>query len=131
MKFETYKSWVHGRVNLKNAKVCDVDPYATPLMLPYTQSFYSQLALAGSGLTGEAGEIGDTIKKVVFHGKVYTPEVHAKMLEEMGDTLWYFALLCELLGVTMDQLIEANIQKLMLRDGAAGENFAKARGAVS
>ena len=37
------------------------------------------------------------------------------MLEEAGDCLWMLAELCDCLGASMDELAEANIQKLLQR----------------
>ena len=73
------------------------------------------LSCAGLGLTGEAGEVCDLLKKVVFHGKPLDADVRAKLLLEMGDVLWYLAHAATTLGVTLDDVANANAAKLRVR----------------
>jgi NTP pyrophosphatase (non-canonical NTP hydrolase) len=70
------------------------------------------LACAGLGVAGEAGEVADLIKKVLFHAHPLDPATLEKLLKEAGDVLWYVALLAETLGVSMDRIAELNIEKL-------------------
>jgi NTP pyrophosphatase (non-canonical NTP hydrolase) len=67
---------------------------------------------AGIGNIEEAGEILGILKKVRYYGK---PLDKALLLEEMGDQLHYFQMLCNEIGVTIDEVMAANMQKLMLR----------------
>lgn len=71
-----------------------------------------RLTNAALGLAGEAGEVADAIKKSVFQGH---PLDKDKMIKEAGDVAWYLALLCEILHVTLDEVFETNIEKLMRR----------------
>ncbi len=64
------------------------------------------------GLSGEVGELTDIIKKWVFHEKPLD-EVHAQ--KELGDVLWYAALICESFGWTMEDVMNRNIEKLKSR----------------
>lgn len=73
------------------------------------------LALAGMGLTGEAGEVCDLLKKIVFHGKPLDAATRAKLVLEMGDVLWYLAHAATTLGVTLDDVANANAAKLRAR----------------
>ena len=70
------------------------------------------LSLAGLGLTGEAGEVADLIKKNVFHKK---PLVIDEVIKEMGDVLWYLAFLANTLNISLDYVLDANVNKLNLR----------------
>jgi len=70
------------------------------------------LSVGGLGLAGETGEVVDLIKKVVSHGH---PLDRIKLVEEMGDVLWYLAMLCTLLGVSMEDMAFRNIDKLKRR----------------
>jgi NTP pyrophosphatase (non-canonical NTP hydrolase) len=64
------------------------------------------------GLAGEAGEVADTIKKVVFHGK----DVDAIIIEkELGDVLWYVSAIASCLGLSLEQIAQTNIEKLKAR----------------
>ena len=71
-----------------------------------------KLANAGLGLAGEAGEVADEIKKQIFHNH---PMNREKLIKEAGDVAWYLALLCEVLGTTLDEVFKTNISKLMER----------------
>jgi len=64
------------------------------------------------GLNGEAGECIDILKKVEFQGHTFDPE---KMLDELGDVLWYVAQAATGLGVTLQEVAEHNIAKLKTR----------------
>lgn len=65
-----------------------------------------------SGLTGEAGEVADLIKKHVFHGHELDRN---KLAKELGDVLWYIAAFCKDLGLDMEQIAQGNIDKLKAR----------------
>ena len=70
------------------------------------------LTNVGLGLSGEAGECADIIKKHVHHGHDLDKE-HLK--KELGDVCWYIALCCELIGCSMDEIMQMNIEKLKAR----------------
>lgn len=64
------------------------------------------------GLTGEAGEVADLIKKGIYHQQGLD---HEKLKKELGDVLWYVASLSRDLGFTLSEIMEANIIKLKAR----------------
>lgn len=64
------------------------------------------------GLSGEVGEFNDMIKKWIFHENELDVD-HAK--KEMGDILWYVAMMCESFGWDMGEIMQMNIDKLMAR----------------
>ena len=64
------------------------------------------------GLTGEAGEVSDMIKKHIFHGHDLDTDA---LIKELGDCAWYIALICTAIGVGMDTVLECNIEKLKKR----------------
>src|SRR5574338_355145 len=73
------------------------------------------LAYVGLGL-GEAGEVQGKIKKVLRDdGGVITDEKRTAILAECGDVLWYLANLCTELDVSLSEVAEANIEKLLDR----------------
>ena len=72
-----------------------------------------QLILNGVlGLNGEAGEIADLYKKASFQGHELDKQ---RMIEELGDSLWYCAILAQGLGVTLNEVATMNIAKLKKR----------------
>ena len=72
------------------------------------------LFLGAMGLCGEAGEVSEHFKKHLLHAK---PLDLAKVKEEMGDVLWYFQLICNNHGFTIDEIKEGNMRKLCDRFG--------------
>lgn len=64
------------------------------------------------GLTGEAGEVSDLVKKGIFHEKGLDME-HLK--KEIGDVCWYIALICKACNFNLDSVLEANVEKLKNR----------------
>ena len=65
-----------------------------------------------AGVATEAGELMDIFKRYRFYGKT-VDWVHVK--EEVGDVLWYLALVCESAGITLEDAAKANIEKLRIR----------------
>lgn len=65
-----------------------------------------------TGLTGEAGEVADMVKKGIFHEKGIDVE-HLK--KECGDCLWYIAMICDASGFSFDDVMQTNVDKLMAR----------------
>jgi NTP pyrophosphatase (non-canonical NTP hydrolase) len=74
-----------------------------------------RLLTATLGLSAEAGEFGDLVKKCIFQGKELNEENKLHMKKELGDIMWYMAQACLALGVTLDDVIKTNIEKLEKR----------------
>jgi NTP pyrophosphatase (non-canonical NTP hydrolase) len=64
------------------------------------------------GLCGEAGEVAEQLKKHFFHGHSLDK---AKLSSELGDVLWYWVLLCDTLGLSMESVVRGNVEKLRRR----------------
>ena len=64
------------------------------------------------GITTEAGELMDAVKKTKIYGK---PLDIVNLLEEAGDTMWYLAILADALGVSFEEIWQKNIAKLQKR----------------
>ncbi len=71
-----------------------------------------RLTLGALGLSGEAGEVTDHIKKIVFQGHDIDREALGK---EIGDVMWYVAYLLDTLDMSMGDVLTANISKLQAR----------------
>lgn len=71
-----------------------------------------RLTVSALGLTGEAGEVAELVKKHVGHGHTLDSE---KVKKELGDVLWYVAALATTLGLSMEDVGAANIEKLKAR----------------
>ncbi len=68
------------------------------------------------GLTNEAGEVSGKIKKI-FRDKegVISEADRTALLAELGDVLWYLAQVSTELGLSLDDIAEHNIAKLLDR----------------
>lgn len=64
------------------------------------------------GLISEIGEFADTIKKEHAYGK---PIDRVNLVEELGDLMWYVALMCRALGTDLETVAQVNISKLRAR----------------
>ncbi len=84
------------------------------------------LAIAGMGLAGEAGEVVDHFKKIVrdFGGDpaAYPPHKREELKLELGDQLHYFVYLTYCAGFTIPEIMAANIEKLDARFGRTPTN---------
>lgn len=65
------------------------------------------------GLTNEAGEVAGKVKKI-FRDRdgIVTDADRAALTLELGDVLWYLAELCTRLGITLEDVAAANLEKL-------------------
>lgn len=63
------------------------------------------------GLAGEAGEVANKVKKIVRDGKLDKEAIGS----EIGDCLWYIAAICKDLGLRMEDVAQANLDKLRQR----------------
>ncbi|MEO7538982.1 MAG: nucleoside triphosphate pyrophosphohydrolase family protein [Pyrinomonadaceae bacterium] len=80
----------------------------------------SNLEYPTLGLTGEAGEVANIVKKIQRdHGGVINDEIREKLKDELGDVLWYISACADELGITLDQIAEYNVQKLAKRHNRA------------
>lgn len=68
------------------------------------------------GICGEAGEVADKVKKVVRDkGGVFSEETKEEIAKEIGDVLWYCAILSDNLGYSLDDIANMNLNKLESR----------------
>lgn len=70
------------------------------------------LTNAVMGLCGESGEACDIVKKHLFHGHELD---RAALIKELGDVAWYLAEASEALGISLDEVLDRNIEKLKKR----------------
>ncbi len=68
------------------------------------------------GLAGETGEVAEKIKKVIRDkGGIVDDATRDALRKELGDVLWYVAQLCTELDLSMADVAEKNIEKLLSR----------------
>lgn len=78
--------------------------------------------ICAMGLAGEAGEVVDKWKKILVYknGKISDEDV-GELAKELGDVVWYIAVFANYLGLSFDDVVQRNVEKLKSR---------KSRGAI-
>jgi len=74
-----------------------------------------RLLTAAVGMSAEAGEFTEVVKKIVFQGKEPTEENLFHLKRELGDIMWYVAQACMGLNISLDEVLEMNVEKLAAR----------------
>jgi len=68
------------------------------------------------GLAGEAGEVANKVKKLVRDGTSSLPKEWKEQIgSEIGDVLWYCAVLADDLGISLGKIASENETKLQDR----------------
>lgn len=69
------------------------------------------------GIAGESGELLDKWKKIVaYEGGKISAEAKHQLLKELGDVVWYVAVLADSLGLKFEDVMQSNLKKLAERD---------------
>ena len=74
-----------------------------------------RLLTAALGLTAEAGEFTEVVKKIFLQGKPYNEENVFHMKRELGDLCWYLAQACMALDTNFEEVLQMNFEKLSAR----------------
>lgn len=72
----------------------------------------TNLAVLTLGLAGETGEVVELVKKHIGHGKSLSSSL---LCDELGDVLWYLAVLAAHFGISLNDLAIKNVMKLKNR----------------
>lgn len=75
-------------------------------------SYESNLMHMAAGISGEAGEVLDIVKKNFAYGK---PLDQAHLIEELGDIVFYINGLLWMIDTSWDEVLTTNIRKLEAR----------------
>ena len=70
---------------------------------------------AAIGMSAEGGEFAEIVKKCIFQGKPMDDDAQYHMKRELGDIMWYIAQACIALGISLEDVLDTNIQKLEAR----------------
>jgi hypothetical protein len=67
------------------------------------------------GMCSDAGEVLDAMKDFYWYKKIDYPTFRIKMAEELSDTLHWLQAVCNVLNLTLPQLMDVNKAKLGVR----------------
>jgi NTP pyrophosphatase (non-canonical NTP hydrolase) len=68
------------------------------------------------GVAGEAGEVVEKWKKIVAYKDGVVSEEDLQLLKkELGDVVWYIAVLAHSLGLSFEEVMKLNVDKLASR----------------
>ena len=107
---------VRTNENHKYNRISDLDMYQqvakTTAIYPREQAIiYPTL-----GLTGEAGEVANKVKKIIRDGTIENHEgLIQEISSEIGDCLWYISVLADDIGVKLSDIANGNLEKLANR----------------
>jgi NTP pyrophosphatase (non-canonical NTP hydrolase) len=74
-----------------------------------------RLLTAAVGMSAEAGEFTEVVKKIVFQGKSVNEENLFHLKRELGDVMWYVSQACIGLDISIEEIIQMNFEKLSAR----------------
>ena len=74
-----------------------------------------RLLTGAVGLSAEAGELMEIVKKLIFQGKPVNDETIFHMKREMGDVMWYIMQVLMALDTPIEEIVEMNVEKLQKR----------------
>lgn len=109
----------------------DFDDYQWAATSTATYPDGQELQYLALGLTSEAGEVADKLKKLIRDNETQleklTFEQKKAIIAELGDVLWYTAMLAYELDYSFSDVASANIDKLESRQergviGGSGDN---------
>jgi NTP pyrophosphatase (non-canonical NTP hydrolase) len=102
--------------NHKYKKISDLDMYQKVALTTAIYPREQAIIYPTLGLTGEAGEVANKVKKIIRDGSDSKDEkLVSEIKAEIGDCLWYIAVLADDFDIKLSDIASANIEKLALR----------------
>lgn len=105
----------HGVID--HAQISTIDEYQTAALDSAVYPESAAIVYPTLGLTGEAGEVADKVKKVIRdkNGDFDNEDIRKEIAKELSDVMWYAATLAHDLGYSLTDICQLNIQKLQSR----------------
>ena len=75
----------------------------------------NRLMTAAVGISAEGGEFMEIVKKIAFQGKPWDDANIDHLKIELGDVMWYVAQACMALDISLEEVLDRNIEKLSKR----------------
>ena len=102
--------------NHKYKKISDLDMYQKVALTTAIYPREQAIIYPTLGLTGEAGEVANKVKKIIRDGSDSKDEkLVSEIKAEIGDCLWYIAVLANDFDIKLSDIASANIEKLATR----------------
>lgn len=74
-----------------------------------------RLLTGAVGMSAEAGEFIEVVKKIIFQGKPFNEDNIFHMKRELSDIMFYVQTACLALNTSIDDIIKMNVEKLEAR----------------
>ena len=74
-----------------------------------------RLLTAALGMSAEAGEFTEVVKKIILQGKPYNEENAFHLKRELGDICWYLSQAFMALDTNFEEILQMNFEKLSAR----------------
>jgi NTP pyrophosphatase (non-canonical NTP hydrolase) len=113
MAFEKYKEFVS---KVTSPASSDREAFVSRIQELENSGVEIHRLLTGAvGISAEAGEFMEIVKKIIFQGKPANEDNLEHLKIELGDILWYVAQACLALDISLEELTDMNIKKLSKR----------------
>jgi len=100
----------------KYKRISDLDMYQQVALTTAIYPREQAIIYPTLGLTGEAGEVANKVKKIIRDGTNKNDEGLVQDLSaEIGDCLWYIAVLADDIGIKLSDIANINLEKLHKR----------------
>ena len=100
----------------KYRKVSDLDMYQKVALTTAIYPREQAIIYPTLGLTGEAGEVANKVKKIIRDGSNFKDEkLVSEIKAEIGDCLWYIAVLASDFDIKLSDIASSNLEKLANR----------------
>ena len=100
----------------KYKKVSDLDMYQKVALTTAIYPREQAIIYPTLGLTGEAGEVANKVKKIIRDGSDKNDDsLVSEIKSEIGDCLWYIAVLASDFNIKLSDIASANLEKLAIR----------------
>jgi NTP pyrophosphatase (non-canonical NTP hydrolase) len=102
--------------NHKYKKISDLDMYQKVALTTAIYPREQAIIYPTLGLTGEAGEVANKVKKIIRDGSNKNDNsMVSEIKSEIGDCLWYIAVLADDIGCKLSDIANTNLVKLANR----------------
>ena len=102
--------------NHKYKKISDLDMYQKVALTTAIYPREQAIIYPTLGLTGEAGEVANKVKKIIRDGSDSKDEkLVSEIKAEIGDCLWYIAVLANDFDIKLSDIASTNLEKLANR----------------